>query len=82
MTFDEVIHKLRDGKAYRFTHPHLKGYFYKAPYPVEEAQTAIDSAASAITFWHEGKRAMPTLMLYDFDENDWTCVEVDRHPLA
>lgn len=70
LTFNQVIEKLRDGHGYAFGHHNLKGCFYKAPYPAEEVHTLRDGAASAITFWHEGQRASPTLMLYDFDDDE------------
>ena len=74
MTFAQVIKKLRDGHAYRFGHENLKGHFFKVPYPAKQSHTDRDGALSAITFWNEGKRASPTLMLYDFDEDaDWWC---------
>lgn len=80
MTFQEVINQLRDGKAYNFGHQHLLGSFYKAPFPEDEGQTRIDGACSAITYWIDGKPAMPTLMLYDFDSDEWTCEEAFQHP--
>lgn len=81
MTFMEVIEHLRDGKAYKFTHENLSGFFYKAPFPEDEKQTQIDGACSAITFWNEGQLASPTLMLYDFDDDcEWTCEPAFRHP--
>ena len=81
MTFQEVIKKLRDGKAYKFTCPGVKGYFYKAPFPERDIQTKIDRACSAITYYEGGKKASPTLMLYDFDSTEWTCKATSRHPL-
>lgn len=80
MTFNEVIEQLRDGKAYNFTNPGLLGSFYKAPFPEDEGQTRIDDACSAITYWIEGKPSMPTLMLYDFDRDDWEIEEASQHP--
>ena len=80
MTFSEVIETLRDGKAYRFTCPGLAGYFYKAPYPSDPDQTALDGAYSAITFWNGDYRASPTLMLYDFDDNCWEVQIATKHP--
>lgn len=73
LTFSEVIAKLRDGRGYRFGHENLQGHFYKAPFPSQPDHTKRDGAHSAITFWHENKRASPTLMLYDFDEDDEPC---------
>lgn len=84
MTFNEVIEQLRDGKAYDFGHIHLAGYFYKAPFPSDNNQTAIDGAHSAITYWENTPWPMPaspTLMLYDFDEDtEWYCHEATTHP--
>lgn len=71
MKFADVIEKLRDGNGYRFGHTNLQGNFYKAKYPASEADKERDGALSAITFWRDGKRAMPTLMLYDFDDPVW-----------
>jgi len=72
MTFFEIIKQLRGGKGYRFGHPNLDGHFYKAPFPSKAEHTTRDGAHSAITFWNDNKRASPTLMLYDFDEDaDW-----------
>lgn len=84
MTFTEVIEKLRDGNAYIFTHPHLTGYFYKAPFPEQPEQTAIDSACSAISYYDKSTNtpAMPMLMLYDFDEDYWECNLATNHPLT
>lgn len=76
-TFEQVIEQLRDGKGYAFGHHNLKGCFYKAPYPEQKAHTIRDGASSAITFWQDGKRAMPTLMLYDFDDPVWWVQESD-----
>ena len=84
MTFQEVIEKLRDGHAYRFTTPNLGGFFYKAPFPEHPDQTKRDRAASAITYYNKASllRDSPTLMLYDFDSNEWTCFPVTKHPEA
>lgn len=83
MTFNEVIAKLRDGKRYTFGHKALLGYFYKAPFPSQEKDTAIDKAHSAITYYVDDKPAMPTLMLYDFDDEcEWYCRPAFKHPLA
>lgn len=70
-TFAQVLETLRDGHGYAFGHHNLKGCFYKAPYPAQDEHTERDGALSAITFWRDGQRAMPTLMLYDFDEPIW-----------
>ena len=81
MKFDEVLEKLRDGKAYKFTKPELAGFFYKAPFPEDPKQTKLDGACSAITYWGKNnQRITPTLMLYDFDDNNWTCEPAFRHP--
>lgn len=78
LTFNEVIDKLRDGKGYRFGHNNLAGHFYKAPYPAQATHSERDSAHSAITFWYHNERAMPTLMLYDFDDDtEWYCTPSD-----
>lgn len=85
MTFQECIEKIRDGKAYIFTNPNLKGYFYKAPFPSKDDQTEIDGAYSAITYYDKrtNEPATPTLMLYDFDDySGWTCKRTAKHPLA
>jgi hypothetical protein len=71
MTFEQIIDQLRDGKGYQFGKPGISGYFYKAPFPEVKRHTVRDGAMSAITFWRKGERASPTLMLYDFDEDDW-----------
>lgn len=79
LNFAQVLNHLRDGKGYVFGSENHQGQFYKAPYPAEASHSDRDEAHSAITFWHEGKRAMPTLMLYDFDEDceDWFVQEAD-----
>ncbi len=77
MKFQEVLTQLRDGKGYIFTRPGIAGRFYKAPYPSRASDTTRDSALSAITYWEGRSKASPTLMLYDFDEDDWSCVEAD-----
>lgn len=85
MTFNEVITKLCDGKRYIFGHDNLLGYFHKAPHPANPKDTAIDGAVSAITYYINDKPGMPTLMLYDFDDDDecsWYCNEAFAHPLA
>jgi hypothetical protein len=84
MTFQEVLNKLRDGKAYKFTLPVLTGYFYKAPFPEDPKQTKLDGAVSAITYYSKSSHRpiTPVLMLYDFDDSDWVCEETDKHPLA
>lgn len=81
-TILQVINRLRDGNGYRFYTPDMKGYFYKAPFPEQAEHTLRDGACSAITYWHEGKRASPTLMLYDLDPNeaDWT-IEPSNSPM-
>jgi len=83
-TFAKCIERLRDGKAYTFTKPALKGYFYKAPFPSQDRQTKLDGACSAITYYDKitHKPAMPTLMLYDFDDNGWQILPASRHPLS
>lgn len=82
MTFAEVIEQLRDGKAYRFGHANLQGFFYKAPYPEQPSQTDFDGACSAITYWVDGELGSPVLMLYDFDDDaEWYCTEVHNHPV-
>lgn len=80
MTFLEIIEQLRDGKGYRFYHAALDGYFYKAPFPSKDSHTKRDGAHSAITFWKDGKRSMPTLMLYDFDEDTVWFIEPSADP--
>lgn len=81
MTFNEVLEQLRDGRAYRFGHKNIAGFFFKAPFPSIDKYTEADGAHSAITFWHNGERASPTLMLYDFDdETDWYCQLALNHP--
>jgi hypothetical protein len=70
-SFTQIIDKMRDGKGYRFGTTGLDGYFYKAPYPDQPLHTMRDGALSAITFWKNGKRHSPTLMLYDFDDKNW-----------
>lgn len=75
--FNAVIEKLRDGKGYRFGHVNLKGHFYKASYPSQAADVERDQAHSAITFWYNNERAMPTLMLYDFDDPVWWIKQAD-----
>lgn len=84
MTFQQVIDKIRDGKAYTFTNDNLAGYFYKAPYPEQDKQTKLDGACSAITYYNKmtNKSEMPTLMLYDFDSDEWHCDRAFKHPLA
>ena len=79
LSFPEVIEILRDGKGYRFSTEGMAGYFFKAPFPDQEAHTKRDGALSAITYWEHGKKASPTLMLYDFDpeEADWTIEQTD-----
>lgn len=77
LTFNQVIKQLRDGHGYVFGHHSLKGYFYKAPYPAEALHSDRDGAHSAITFWRDGARASPTLMLYDFDDPVWWCQRSD-----
>lgn len=74
-----VIDILRDGKGYRFSTKGMAGYFYKAPFPSQEAHTKRDGSLSAITYWEKGKKASPTLMLYDLDpgEADWTIEQAD-----
>lgn len=70
-TFAQVIETLRDGKGYRFHTSGMLGYFFKAPFPAEDAHTKRDGALSAITYWEGGRKATPTLMLYDFDDTEW-----------
>ena len=85
MTFAEIIEQLCDGKRYEFTHPHLNGYFHKAPYPAQEEDTSLDGADCAITFWNETgtARSTPYLMPYDFDEDYWDIKEVPcRRPIV
>lgn len=86
MTFQEVIEKLRDGKAYIFTNANLAGYFYKAPHPEDHKQTNIDGAVSAITYYDKitNAKASPTLMLYDFDDDEtgWVINRAFKHPLV
>ena len=82
MTFNQVIATLRSGRAYKFGNPHLTGYFYQAPYPEDFDQTKLDGAISAITYWRDGVRASPTLMLYDFDDPSWWVETADSHPAA
>jgi hypothetical protein len=82
MTFNDIIETLRSGKAYRFTRPGLAGYFYKAPFPEDRRQTKLDDAVSAITYWDKRhQKASPTLMLYDFDSDDWTIEDAAVHPM-
>ena len=84
MTFAEIIERLKDGKAYTFTTPHLAGYFYKAPFPEDTKQSDIDKACSAITYYNKltNKPDTPTLMLYDFTEPNWHIRKAIKHPLA
>lgn len=86
LTFAQCIEQLRDGRAYIFTNPNLKGYFYKAPHPAVAEQTQLDGALSAITYYDKQTHepAMPTLMLYDFDddETEWLIHVASRHPRA
>lgn len=79
LNFTEVLDVLRDGKSYRFATEGMKGYFFKAPFPAQEVHTKRDGAASAITYWENGKLTSPTLMLYDFDidEGDWSIEQND-----
>lgn len=71
-TFAACIERLRDGKEYTFTNPNLTGYFHKAPYPAQDRFTTRDGASSAITYRDKetGEPASPTLMLYDFDNDN------------
>lgn len=84
MTFSQIIAKLRDGKAYDFSHENLPGFFYKAPpLPIQEVDTEADVDCSAITYWDKKtlEPASPCLMLYDFDTNaNWTIEEATKHP--
>lgn len=80
MKFMDCINKLRDGKAYAFSHPNLLGYFYKAPFPEDQAQTELDEACSAITYWVDNRPAMPIMLLDDFDRDDWNINQVTCHP--
>lgn len=87
MKFNKVIEKLRDGKAYKFGHKYLNGFFYKAPFPEDPEQTEIDGSSSAITYWKFDDKnqvnilASPILMLYDFDDDcEWYCKQAFRHP--
>lgn len=68
LLFPNIIEQLADGKAYVFFTSGMKGYFFKAPHPEQEQHTQRDGAISAITYWEDGVKASPTLMLYDFDE--------------
>lgn len=79
LSLPEVIEILRDGKSYKFSTDGMNGYFFKAPFPEEEAHTERDGALSAITYWENGKQSSPTLMLYDLDphEADWSIEQVD-----
>lgn len=79
LSFPEIIEILRDGKGYRFSTEGMKGYFFKAPFPEQEAHTKRDGALSAITYWEHGVKATPTLMLYDFEPNeaDWSIEQTD-----
>jgi hypothetical protein len=83
MTFQQCIDRLRDGRAYVFTNPGLKGYFYKAPsYPEDIRQTEFDGESSAITYYNKATNEpmMPTLRMYDFDDKNWTIHRVSQHP--
>lgn len=84
LTFKQCVERLRDGRAYVFATDGMRGYFYKAPFPEDVAQTCIDGACSAITHYDKQthRPSMPTLMLYDFDddENEWFIVSVRSHP--
>jgi hypothetical protein len=80
MTFAEIIEKLRDGRPAMFTHPNLNGFFYKAAYPSRDSDFAADGALSAITFWGDGGRASPVMLLDDFDRDDWTYLFWTQHP--
>jgi hypothetical protein len=86
LTFAQCIEHLRDGRAYTFSNPNLTGYFYKAPFPEDPAQTRLDGACSAITYHDKATHepATPTLMLYDFDDDepDWSIAVASRHPRA
>lgn len=77
LSFPEIIEIIRDGKGYRFSTHGMNGYFFKAPFPEQEAHTKRDGALSAITYWEHGVKATPTLMLYDFDEADWSIEQTD-----
>lgn len=77
LTFSEVCKQLADGRGYRFSTEGMAGYFFKAPFPDWQAHTARDGALSAITYWEHGKKATPTLMLYDFDSPDWSIEQAD-----
>lgn len=81
MTLNQVIEQLRDGKSYRFMHPNLQGYFYKAPFPADDEQTSWDGACSAITYWIGDKPASPVMLLDDFDRDDWTMQRAPWHPV-
>ncbi len=81
-TFAEVIETLRDGKGYRFNTSGMSGYFYKAPFPEEDTHTKRDGALSAITYWENGRKATPTLMLYDFDDDAEWIVEQAEWPVG
>lgn len=83
MTLTQVIDKLRDGSAYVFTNPRLKGFFYKAPYPADPVQTRLDGAHSAVTYWDKKvshQLRSPVMLLDDFDCDDWTCEPASHHP--
>jgi hypothetical protein len=87
LTFAQCIERCRDGRAYTFTNPNLKGYFYKAPFPADPDQTFLDGASSAITYYDKETQqpASPTLMIYDFDEDDdadWSIVVATHHPMV
>lgn len=77
LSFPQIIEILRDGKGYKFKTEGMAGYFYKAPFPSEQKHSDRDGALSAITYWINGFRASPTLMLYDLDpyERDWSIDE-------
>lgn len=79
LSFPAIIEILRDGKGYRFSTAGMSGYFFKAPFPEQLEHTKRDGALSAITYWQNGKKASPTLMLYDFDpeEADWSIEQTD-----